>query len=73
MQTLGTLIRMKRALIMTMIAVPAGETAKLTEEIKNELNEFILHVFDHIDGKQVEVGGFLDKESAIKCVRNAQS
>lgn len=54
------------------IAVPVGETAKLTEEIKNKLAKFISHVFDHIEGKQVEIEGFLDKESAANYVANHQ-
>lgn len=52
------------------IAVPAGEVTDFNEGIKGELKEFISHVFDHIEGKKVEVGEFLDKESAVTYTEN---
>lgn len=40
------------------------EEVSLTEEIKNSLTDFVLHVFDHLPGKVVTVGRFLGKKGA---------
>jgi inorganic pyrophosphatase len=41
------------------IAVPIGEDVDLTDEIKDELTDFISHVFDHISDKKIRTGEFL--------------
>lgn len=46
------------------LAHVVGESTELTAEIKRVLTEFVLHVFDHIDGKVVNVGSFLGQEAA---------
>lgn len=41
-----------------------GEEVKMTEEFRDMLTEFVLHVFDHKRDKVVKVGRFLDKKEA---------
>jgi len=50
------------------LAKLAGEEVVITEEIKRNLTEFVLHVFDHRPGKIVKVGQFLGKEFAEKYI-----
>jgi inorganic pyrophosphatase len=49
-----------------------GEPAEITDEIKDKLTEFVSHVFDHIEGKVVKVGSFLDKEASEKEIRKTK-
>jgi len=51
------------------LAVLKDEKIELNEKIKEKLNEFIKHVFDHLPGKKVEVGGFLEKEATINLIQ----
>jgi inorganic pyrophosphatase len=57
------------------LAVPDGESAKIDQEVVTKISEFILHVFDHIPGKQIGVGRVLPVEDALrlisKCSDNA--
>jgi hypothetical protein len=46
------------------LAYPAGETASVTESVRNALTEFVAHVFDHIPGKSIRAGAFLDATAA---------
>lgn len=46
------------------LACVAGEVCEVTEEVKETLTKFVSHVFDHIEGKKVQVGEFLPKEAA---------
>lgn len=41
------------------LAVPSGEPLELTEEVCQELRQFVLHVFDNLEGRSVAVGRFL--------------
>jgi len=50
------------------LACLVGEQAEVTEEVKNKLTEFVSHVFDHLEGKVVNVGAFLGKEAAEKVI-----
>jgi inorganic pyrophosphatase len=47
-----------------LIARPLGETAQLTETIQASLIDFVSHVFDHLPGKVVRAGRFLDENEA---------
>lgn len=51
------------------LSVLLEENIILTEEIKNILTEFVLHVFDHRAGKTVRVGNFFGKEEALKLIQ----
>jgi inorganic pyrophosphatase len=48
------------------LAVMAGEQARLGEVEKERLTEFVSHVFDHVQGKKIAVGNFRDSEDALK-------
>jgi len=54
------------------LGVLRGESSELEESIKRGLIEFARHVFDHVPGKTMEVGGFLDKAAALEYVRANQ-
>ena len=47
----------------------SSEAVTITREIELTLTEFVSHVFDHIEGKQVQVGSFLGKWDAEAHVR----
>ena len=51
------------------LAVLKDETIEINENILQTLKSFIEHVFDHIEGKKIEVGDFLGKEAAIELIR----
>jgi inorganic pyrophosphatase len=53
----------------TVLATLVGETAKIDEEFKWNLREFVLHIFDHVPGKKITLGRFLDREEAIKHIQ----
>lgn len=53
------------------LATLVGEETVLTDEIKQNLTEFVSHVFDHRPGKVVRVGNFLDKESALAEIKKS--
>ncbi len=44
------------------------ENMPINSEIKEVLSEFVSHVFDHLTGKSVRVGKFLDKAEAINYI-----
>jgi inorganic pyrophosphatase len=46
------------------IAVPAGEAARLPRDAEPILREFIAHVFDHLPDKVLATGALLDGSSA---------
>lgn len=46
------------------LATPVGEDATVSESVREELSEFVGHVFDHIGGKQIRVGRFLGRAEA---------
>lgn len=45
------------------------EKSEVTDKIKEELTEFVLHVFDHRPGKIVNVGRFMSKEYADEYIK----
>lgn len=49
-----------------------NETFKITDKTKNILSEFVLHVFDHIEGKRNEVGEFLGKKEAQELIEQCK-
>lgn len=51
------------------LAKLSGENAEVNDKIKEELTEFVLHVFDHRVGNVVKVRRFLGKEEAEKYIR----
>jgi inorganic pyrophosphatase len=51
------------------LAVLQGEEERLDSKTKQELIEFVSHVFDHLAGKTVLAGNFRDRESAIDYIR----
>lgn len=51
------------------LAVLKDENIALDEEVKEKLKEFIRHVFNHTKGKKIEVGDFLEKETAINLIQ----
>lgn len=46
------------------LAALPDEFSEITEAIKLQLKDFCEHVFDHIEGKKIEVGRFLGKDDA---------
>ena len=51
------------------LAVLKGEPVQIGEEMKARLQEFVVHIFDHIPGKKTIVGSFLGREEAIAQVQ----
>jgi inorganic pyrophosphatase len=47
-----------------LIVRPLGDADEITEEIRATLIDFVSHVFDHIPGKVVRAGRFLDANEA---------
>jgi inorganic pyrophosphatase len=48
------------------LACPAGEAASVTASVRSALAEFVAHVFDHIPGKRIRAGAFLDSAAALR-------
>ncbi len=46
-----------------------NEAVTITPEVESTLIEFVTHVFDHIDGKEMHVGRFLGQRDAEAHVR----
>jgi len=55
------------------IAVPVGEDVDLTDETKDEITDFISHVFDHISGKKIRIGEFLHSDEAQKYIKQCRN
>ena len=51
------------------LAVLKGEDIEIDDEVLYKLKNFTEHVFDHIEGKKIEVGDLLGKEAAIELIR----
>jgi inorganic pyrophosphatase len=51
------------------LAVIRGEEQRLDDKTKQELIDFVSHVFDHVAGKTVLAGNFRGRESAIDYIR----
>jgi inorganic pyrophosphatase len=54
------------------LACLVDEQREVTEEVKNRLTEFVSHVFDHLEGKVVSVGAFLNREAAKEIIKETQ-
>jgi inorganic pyrophosphatase len=54
------------------LAAMSGEDLRLTSELKQELIEFVRHVFDHIPEKKIQVGEFRGIEAAIQHISRYQ-
>lgn len=54
------------------LAVLTGEDAEVTGEVKTTLTDFVLHVFDHIAGKAINVGNFLGRDAAINLIQKCR-
>ena len=46
------------------LAVPVGQDFQVDSAVQGKLSEFVSHVFDHIEGKEIRVGRFLPAEEA---------
>ena len=55
------------------LAVIRGEEERLDSKTKQELIEFVSHVFDHVAGKTVLAGNFRGTESAIDYIRQHEA
>ena len=49
-----------------------GEDPQVSSEIRRTLIEFVSHVFDHIPGKIIQIGKFLDSAAAIQYITQYQ-
>lgn len=55
------------------LAVLQGEEGWLDSRTKQELVEFVSHVFDHVAGKTILAGNFHGRESAIDYIRQHEA
>ena len=51
------------------LATIHGEHRSVTQAMRSSLVDFVLHVFEHIPGKTMRVGGFGDREAALDYLR----
>jgi len=51
------------------LAVIRDEGERLDSKTKQELIEFVSHVFDHVAGKTIQAGNFRGRESALDYIR----
>ena len=49
-----------------------GEEIEVTDEVKRVLTDFVSHVFDHLEGKTVQAGSFLDKAVALRIIEQTK-
>ena len=54
------------------LACLATEQVEVTDDVKRRLTDFVSHVFDHLEGKVVNVGAFLGRESADQTIKETQ-
>ena len=54
------------------LAVIEGEGEIFDDEAKHRLADFAKHVFDHIPGKTMHIGAFLDREAALEYLHRHQ-
>lgn len=50
------------------LAVFPDERVKLDDSVEEKLRDFVMHVFDHLPTKKVQVGSFLDKDAAVRYI-----
>lgn len=55
------------------LASTTGREVLITEAVRQSLVEFSTHVFDHIPGKTMQIGNFLDREAALDHLRQHES
>jgi inorganic pyrophosphatase len=48
------------------LAVLGGEASSIDSIVEQQLTEFVMQVFNHVDDKRVRVGRFLSKEAALE-------
>ena len=56
----------------TVLATLIGESTVIDESFKALMRKFVLHIFDHIPGKTITLGEFLDKEAAIQYINQCE-
>lgn len=58
------------------LAVLDGESSTITNSVSERLREFVLHVFDHVPGKNISVGRLYDAAEAYSylaaCLRDIE-
>ena len=54
------------------LAVMPGEPLEVEISTREALVEFASHVFDHVPGKQMQVGAFRDRRAALEHVKQHQ-
>ncbi len=50
------------------LAATEGQWFELNEDVKRILTEFVMHVFEHISDKNMQVGEFLSQSAAVDYV-----
>ena len=48
------------------LACPVGDVAAVTASVRAKLSDFVAHVFDHLPGKSIRAGRFLDAAAAFQ-------
>jgi inorganic pyrophosphatase len=54
------------------LAILPGEAIEITDDIKKKLKDFGEHVFDHLEGKKMQIGNFYGKEAAEKHIEKCK-
>jgi inorganic pyrophosphatase len=54
------------------LAAIRGEGQVLDYETKKQLTNFVAHVFDHVPGKEIRVGGFRGRDAALSYIKDHQ-
>ncbi len=54
------------------LAILPGDTTLVDNAIRSQLEDFVMHVFDHVKGKQITTGDFLDGIAAVELIRRRQ-
>jgi inorganic pyrophosphatase len=52
---------------------PAVEAGSVTASVRAALAEFVAHVFDHMPGKVIRAGAFLDSAAALRHIWDCRS
>jgi inorganic pyrophosphatase len=55
------------------LACPVGEAASITAAVQHALANFVAHVFDHIPGKVIRAGRFLDPAAALRHISSCRA
>jgi inorganic pyrophosphatase len=54
------------------LACPVGEATAVTASVTATLSDFVAHVFDHVPGKSIRAGRFLDAAAALQHIGDCQ-